>query len=115
MTPSGTECSSDCQVQGERDLANYFRPLPDGYWPVPPLGRGMGSYPKIPRAWWLRIAEIELSILARQCLDRRIHDLDMLRREVAAWEEVRNEQHATVSGHFTTAHARRKLDRFYRS
>jgi hypothetical protein len=57
MTPSGTLCSSVCQVQGERDLANYFRPLPDGYWAVPPLGRGMNVYPQIPRAWWPRIAQ----------------------------------------------------------
>jgi hypothetical protein len=40
-------CSSDCQVQGERDLANYFRPLPDDYWAVSPLGAGMSSYSRI--------------------------------------------------------------------
>lgn len=56
-TDLGTSCLSDCQVQGGADLANYFRPLLDGYWAVPPLGRGMNSYPKIPRAWWSRIAE----------------------------------------------------------
>ena len=55
-TDLGTSCSSVCQVQGQRDLANYFRPLPDGYWAVPPLGRGMRSYPKIPRAWWPKFA-----------------------------------------------------------
>lgn len=57
ITLPGTVCSSVCQVQGERDLAHYFRPLPDGCWAVPPLGRGMNSYPKIPRAWWRKIAE----------------------------------------------------------
>jgi hypothetical protein len=41
----------------ESDLANYFRPLPDGYWAVPPLGRGMNSYSTIPRAWWPTIAQ----------------------------------------------------------
>jgi hypothetical protein len=66
-------------------------------------------------ASWSNMVEIELSILARQCLDRRIPDLETLRREVAAWERVRNEQHATVSWHFSTADARQKLDRFYRS
>jgi len=35
----------------------YFRPLPNGYWAVPPLGRGTNSYPKIPRAWWPKIAD----------------------------------------------------------
>jgi DDE superfamily endonuclease len=66
-------------------------------------------------ASWLNMVEIELSILGRQCLDRRIPDLDRLRQEVAAWEVVRNNQHATVSWHFTTDHARQKLQRFYPS
>jgi hypothetical protein len=39
---------------------------------------------------WLNVAEMELSVLARQCLDRRIPDLETLRREVAAWEQQRN-------------------------
>jgi Homeodomain-like domain len=59
------------------------------------------------------ITEIELSSLGRQCLNRRIPNADTLRQEVAAWEQVRNEQHATGSWHFTTADARRKLERFY--
>ena len=66
-------------------------------------------------ASWLNMVEIELSILARQCLDRRIPDLDTLRREVAAWEQVRNDQQTTVSWHFTTDRARQKLERVYRS
>ena len=64
-------------------------------------------------ASWLNMVEIELSILGRQCLDRRIPDLETLRREVTAWEQERNDQHATVSWHFTTADARQKLARFY--
>jgi hypothetical protein len=66
-------------------------------------------------ASWLNMVEIELSILGRQCLDRRIPDVETLRREVAAWEEPRNERHATVTWHFTTADARDKLGRFYPS
>ncbi len=65
-------------------------------------------------ASWLNMVEIELSILARQCLDRRIPDLKMLRQEVAAWEQERNDRHTTVSWHFKTADARQKLERFYR-
>jgi hypothetical protein len=61
------------------------------------------------------MVEMELSILSRQCLDRRIPDLDTLHCEVAAWETTRNEQQATVSWHFTTADARHKLGRFYES
>jgi hypothetical protein len=40
-------CSSVCQVQGDSDLAKYFRPLPDGYWAVPPIGRD-GILPQVP-------------------------------------------------------------------
>jgi hypothetical protein len=61
------------------------------------------------------MVEIELSILARQCLDHRIPDLGTLGREVTAWEQTRNDAHATVSWHFTTDRARQKLGRFYRS
>ena len=62
---------------------------------------------------WLNMAEIELSVLARQCLDRRIPDQDMLRREIAAWEAPRNSAHATMEWRFTTADARIKLKHLY--
>ena len=62
---------------------------------------------------WLNVAEMELSVLARQCLDRRIPDVEALRREVAAWEAGRNAAVARVDWHFTTADARIKLKRLY--
>jgi hypothetical protein len=62
---------------------------------------------------WLNLAEIELSVLARQCLDRRIESADVLRREVAAWETDRNERMVEVEWQFTTAEARIKLRRLY--
>jgi hypothetical protein len=62
---------------------------------------------------WLNMAEIELSVLARQCLDRRIPDQDMLRREIAAWEAPRNSAYATMDWRFTTADARIKLKHLY--
>ena len=62
---------------------------------------------------WLNVAEIELSVLARQCLDRRIGEAEELRREVAAWEAERNERTAAVRWRFTTADARIKLRRLY--
>jgi hypothetical protein len=64
---------------------------------------------------WLNVAEIELSVLARQCLDRRIGSAEELRREVAAWEEERNERAVEVRWRFTTADARIKLQRLYPS
>jgi hypothetical protein len=62
---------------------------------------------------WLNMAEIELSVLARQCLDRRIETREELEREVAAWEEERNERMVEVRWQFTTADARVKLHRLY--
>ncbi len=62
---------------------------------------------------WLNMAEIELSVLARQCLDRRLPDIAVLRHEVAAWERARNASGRTVNWHFTTAEARVKLKKLY--
>jgi hypothetical protein len=64
---------------------------------------------------WLNIAEIELSVLARQCLDRRIPDADTLTTEVAAWEAGRNAHQTTIEWRFTTADARIKLKHLYPS
>jgi len=64
---------------------------------------------------WLNIAEIELSALGRQCLDRRIPDDETLMREVAAWEDARNGADAVVNWRFTTADARIKLMHLYPS
>jgi DDE superfamily endonuclease len=64
---------------------------------------------------WLNRAEIELSVLSRQCLDRRIPDKETLQQEVAAWEEPRNAKGASVNWRFTTADARIKLKRLYPS
>lgn len=62
---------------------------------------------------WLNMAEIELSVLSRQCLDRRIPDQEVLQRETAAWEERRNTAAATIEWRFTTADARIKLKKLY--
>ncbi len=62
---------------------------------------------------WLNMAEIELSVLARQCLDRRIESSAGLRRETEAWESERNEEQVEVKWQFTTADARTKLHRLY--
>lgn len=64
---------------------------------------------------WLNVAEIELSVLSRQCLDRRIPDLETLTREVAAWEQARNADPRPVNWRFTTPDARIKLKRLYPS
>lgn len=62
---------------------------------------------------WLNVAEAELSVLGRQCLDRRIPDRETLVREVAAWESARNRTATGVDWQFTTDDARTKLKRLY--
>jgi hypothetical protein len=64
---------------------------------------------------WLDMAEIELSVLARQCLDRRIADKSVLKGEVALWEAKRNRAGTGVTWRFTTADTRIKLHRLYPS
>jgi hypothetical protein len=64
---------------------------------------------------WLNMAEIELSVLQRQCLDRRLPDQDTIKREVAAWEQERNQHAVQVNWRFTTADARIKLKKLYPS
>jgi hypothetical protein len=62
---------------------------------------------------WLNTAEIELSALTGQCLDRRMPDIETLRHETQAWEHRRNERHKGVDWQFTTQNARIKLKRLY--
>jgi DDE superfamily endonuclease len=64
---------------------------------------------------WLNMAEIELSVLARQCLAGRIADKPTLIEQVAAWEEERNRHSVRIDWRFTTADARIKLKRLYPS
>jgi hypothetical protein len=64
---------------------------------------------------WLNMAETELSILSRQCLDRRIDCKAIMISEVAAWEQDRNTHESKIDWQFTTANARIKLKRLYPS
>jgi hypothetical protein len=64
---------------------------------------------------WLNMAEIELSILSRQCLDRRIPDEATLQHEITVYEDTRNAAKATIAWRFTTTEAREKLHRLYPS
>jgi hypothetical protein len=62
---------------------------------------------------WLNMAEIELSVFASQCLNRRIPDQDTLAKEARAWQERRNAMKTTIDWRFTTEDARIKLKRLY--
>ena len=64
---------------------------------------------------WLNMVEVELSVLVRQCLKRRIPDIETLGREVSAWCEARNRSKASVDWRFTAEDARTKLRKLYPS
>lgn len=62
---------------------------------------------------WLNVAEIELSVMTKQCLDRRIPNIKTLRRETSAWATARNDSQIGVDWQFTADNARIKLKRLY--
>lgn len=65
------------------------------------------------KASWLNMAEIELSALSKQCLDRRIAEMQTLAVQVGSWTRRRNRLKATICWNFTKNDARKKLNRFY--
>jgi len=62
---------------------------------------------------WLNIAEIELSVMTRQCLDRRLGDVSELDRELGVWNAARNQERCGLNWQFTTADARVRLRHLY--
>jgi len=62
---------------------------------------------------WLNMCEIELNVMTRQCLSRRIDNIDTLRSELAAWESKRNSETAVINWHFKTKDSRIKLASLY--
>jgi hypothetical protein len=64
---------------------------------------------------WLNMAEAEFAVLSRQCLDRRLGNMQTIQSEIVAWEHQRNEVHATINWRFTVEDARVKLERLYHS
>jgi len=62
---------------------------------------------------WLNMAEIELNVLMGQCLNRRIGDMDIIKSEVHAWQQGRNNKEARINWQFTNDKARVKLKRLY--
>jgi DDE superfamily endonuclease len=64
---------------------------------------------------WLNMAETEINIMGRQCLDRRLDNRSLMAEEVAAWENARNARKARIHWTFTLAVARQKLRKLYPS
>ena len=101
------------------DQLNTHRPAAL-YDPFPPaearrIRKKLGFHYTPKHGSWLNMAEIELSVLHRQCLDRRLPDVPPLTQEVHAYERRRNAQRATIDWRCTTQEARTKLHRLYPS
>jgi hypothetical protein len=64
-------------------------------------------------ASWLNMAEIEISALSKQCIGRRLGNIDLLRNEIDAWVKVRNERRIKIEWKFTKTIARKKLSKMY--
>lgn len=79
------------------------------------IAKRLEIHPTPKHGSWLNMAEIELGILGRQCLDRRIPDPITLQRLVAGWQSTRNQRQVKADWQFTTADARIKLKRLYPS
>ncbi|MER3555604.1 MAG: hypothetical protein C4331_15020 [Meiothermus sp.] len=77
------------------------------------IARKIEFHPTPKHGSWLNVAEVELAVLMKQCLDRRLGDLASVRREVAAWEEKRNAEQVQVHWRFGATDARTKLSRLY--
>ena len=77
--------------------------------------RGLGGFPheRLLNPLGLNMVEIEFSVLSRQCLNRRIPNMETMKQEVKAWTEKRNRKQATVNWRFTCEDARVKLKRLY--
>ena len=83
---------------------------PDEAWR---LARRLEFHYTPKHASWLNMAEMELSVLARQCLDRRIASREELAREIAHWQSERNRRRVAIEWCFRVADARRKLAHLY--
>lgn len=77
------------------------------------LLRRVGFHYTPKHASWLNMAEIEIGVLSRQCLDRRLPDIATLHREVNAWQAHRNSERRTIQWSFTRQDADRKMSRHY--
>jgi DDE superfamily endonuclease len=94
---------------------------PGSFYEVPPPAKAFALAQKFDfhytpnKGSWLNLAEIELAALATQCRDRRIPDVEALRREVLAWTDRRNRAGTTVKWRFSQTDARNKMQRHYRN
>jgi len=100
-----------CDNLNTHDLASLYEAFPPEE--ARRLARRLDIHHTPRNGSWLNVAEIELSVLTRQCLDRRIARADELQAQVAAWMAQRNAERCRVHWRFTTEDARTKLKHLY--
>jgi hypothetical protein len=100
-----------CDNLNTHNIASLYEafPAPEAHR----LARKLEIYHTPRNGSWLNVAEIELSVLSQQCLDRRISSVEELTSELAAWQQERNSITSKVIWHFTTDDARVKLKHLY--
>jgi len=100
-----------CDNLNTHNIASWYEafPAPEAHR----LARKIEIYHTPRNGSWLNVAEIELSVLSQQCLDRRISSVEELTSELVAWQQERNSTTSKVIWHFTTDDARVKLKHLY--
>jgi len=95
-------------IHSEKSLVHTF-----GKRKAKTLMKRVEFHPTPKHASWLNMAEIEIGILDRQCLNRRIPSADMMEQEVRSWTEQRNEQHSTINWKYTKEKAAKSFPALY--
>lgn len=109
--PTATKVKLVCDNLNTHTIASLYQAFPAAE--AHRLARRLEIHYTPRNGSWLNVAEIELSVLARQCLDRRIGTAEELAAECAAWQARRNAEGGRVIWRFTTADARVKLRHLY--
>ena len=114
--PAHGACNSDNSLGRNSGIVKYNIASLYEAFPAPVahrLARRLKIYYTPRNGSWLNVAETELSVLSRQCLDRRISSKEELKREIETWQKERNQTASTVIWTFTTSDARVKLKHLY--
>ena len=109
--PQAKKVKLVCDNLNTHDLASLYAAFPAAE--AHELRRRLEIHYTPRNGSWLNVAEIELSVLSRQCLDRRIESAEQLTQELATWQQQRNAEASKVSWRFTTADARIQLQHLY--
>ena len=109
--PKARKVKLVCDNLNTHNIASLYEAFPAAV--AHRLARRLEIYYTPRNGSWLNVAETELSVLSRQCLDRRISSKEELKREIETWQKERNQTASTVIWMFTTSDARVNLKHLY--